>query len=247
MNNTTGIILSRMITASRTMDVIANNIANVSTPGYEATHLESGAWIDRMRGVDSPPGGHDLVYTQAVGIWRDARPGPIRHTGNPLDLAIASGGYFTVQTPNGPRLTRDGKFGLLPDGTIADAAGNPLLDTGGQKITVPPQSGALTIATDGTISTTQGIVGQVGVVTVSVPQSLQAEGGNLFKATQAPVPDPTPRIVQGALEGSNVKPIVEITRMLEASQNFQMIAQFVSAERSRGQTAISQLLGATTS
>ncbi|HEX7390214.1 MAG TPA: flagellar hook-basal body complex protein [Acidiphilium sp.] len=247
MNNTTSIILSRMITASRTMDVIANNIANVSTPGYEATHLESGAWIDRMRGIDSPPGAHDLAYTQATGTWRDSRPGPIRHTGNPLDLAIASRGYFTVQTPNGPRLTRDGKFGLLPDGTIADAAGNPLLDTGGQKITVPPQSGALTIAADGTISTTQGIVGQVGVVTVSAPQSLQAEGGNLFKATQASVPEPDPRIVQGALEGSNVKPIVEITRMLEASQNFQMIAQFVSAERNRDQTAISQLLGATTS
>lgn len=247
MNNTTSIILSRMLTASHTLDVIANNIANVSTPGYEATHLESAAWIDRMRGVRAPPGGHSLAYTQALGTWRDTRPGPIHRTGNPLDLAISGGGYFTVQTPNGPRLTRDGKFGLLPNGTIADTAGNPLLGTGGQKITVPPQSGALSIAADGTISTVKGIIGQVGVVTVTDQQSLKAEGSNLFRATTAPLPVPDPRIVQGALEGSNVKPIVEITRMMQASQNFQMIAQFVSAEQARDQTAMSQLLGATTS
>jgi Flagella basal body rod protein. len=74
MDNTTSIILSRMITASRTVDVIANNIANVSTPGYEATHLQSAAWIDRMRGVTAPPGGSTLAYTQATGTWRDAPP-----------------------------------------------------------------------------------------------------------------------------------------------------------------------------
>lgn len=247
MDNTTSIILSRMITASRTVDVIANNIANVSTPGYEATHLQSAAWIDRMRGVTAPPGGSTLAYTQATGTWRDAAPGPIHQTGNPLDLALPSGGYFTVQTANGPRLTRDGRFGLMPNGTIANASGDALLDPGGQPITVPPQSGALSIAADGTISTAHGIIGQVGVVTVADPQGLTAEGGNLFQTSAPPIPAATPNIVQGALEGSNVQPILEITKMMQASQNFRMIAQFITAEQSRSQSAISKILGATTS
>ncbi|MGC9271299.1 flagellar hook-basal body complex protein [Acidiphilium sp.] len=247
MDNTTSIILSRMITASRTVDVIANNIANVSTPGYEALHLQSAAWIDRMRGVTTPPGGATLAYTQATGTWRDTKPGPIHQTGNPLDLALPGGGYFTVQTPNGPRLTRDGRFGLLPDGTIANASGDALLDPAGQPITIPPQSGSLSIASDGTISTAQGIVGQVGVVTVTDPQGLTDQGGNLLKSASAPIPSANPNIVQGALEGSNVQPIVEITKMIQASQNFRMIAQFITAEQSRNQSAISKILGATTS
>jgi flagellar basal-body rod protein FlgF len=247
MDNTTSIILSRMITASRTVDVIANNIANVSTPGYEATHLESAAWIDRMRDVTAPPGGSTLAYTQAEGTWRDATPGAVHQTGNPLDLALPGGGYFTVATANGPRLTRDGRFGLLPDGTVANASGDALLDPNGQPVTIPAQSGSLTIAADGTISTSQGIIGQVGVVRVPDPQTLIAQGDNLFQTTIPPVPSANPNIVQGALEGSNVQPIVEITKMIEASQNFRMIAQFVSAEQTRNQTAISKILGATTS
>jgi flagellar basal-body rod protein FlgF len=247
MDNTTSIILSRMITASRTVDVIANNIANVSTPGYEANHLESSAWIDRMRGVAAPPGGTTLAYTQAAGTWRDAAPGPVHQTGNPLDLALPGGGYFTVATANGPQLTRDGRFGLLPDGTVANASGDALLDPNGQPVTIPAQSGPLTVAADGTISTAQGIIGQVGVVSVPNPQTLIAKGNNLFEPTTQPVPSAAPNVVQGALESSNVQPIVEITKMIEASQNFRMIAQFVSAEQTRNQTAISQILGATTS
>lgn len=247
MQNTSTIVLSRMLTASRTMDVIANNIANVSTPGYQATHLASTAWLDHMRNVTAPPGGSTLAYTEANRMWRDNRAGPIRQTGNPLDLALPAGGYFTVQTPNGPQLTRDGQFSLMPDGTVANANGYSLLDTGGQPITIPPRSGTLTIASDGTISTPQGIISQVGVVTVPDARSLKALGGSLFSTTAPPVPDPDPNIVQGAIEGSNVQPITEITQMIQSSRNFEMLAQFLSAEKSKSQAAISQILGATTS
>lgn len=247
MENTSTIILSRMVTASRIVDVIANNIANVSTPAYEATHLASAAWLDRMHNVDAPPGGLTLAYTEARDVWRNNRPGPVQKTGNPLDLALPAGGYFTVQTSNGPRLTRDGQFNLMPDGTIANSSGNSLLDTNGQPITIPPESGHLTIAGDGTISTPKGIIGQIGVVTVANPQTLVAEGNNMFNPTTAPIPDPNPKVVQGALEGSNVQPITEITDMIQASRSFEMLAQFLASERSRSQTAINQILGPTTS
>lgn len=242
MENQTAIILSRMVTASRTMDVIANNIANASTPGYESLHLKSSAWIDRMNDVQASDGGNTLAYAQSLGTWRDTKPGPIRHTGNPLDLALTNSGYFTIQTSNGPLLTRDGRFSLSPNGSIVDDSGDKVLDNAGNPVLVPSDAGSLTIASDGTISGKNGIIGQVGVVTVADPQTLTAQGDNTFAAQTVPMPVSNPGITQGALESSNVEPITEISHMMQASQNFQMIAQFLSAEQTRHQNAIAQII-----
>lgn len=252
MDTPSSIILSRMMTASRQVDVIANNIANATTPGFESSHLASAAWIDRMQGVSAPPGGDTLAYTASRGTWRNTRAGPIRETGNPLDLAITGQGYFTVQTPNGPRLTRDGRFQLLPNGTIADSAGHALLSTNGKPIALPTNGGTPTIAADGTISVRQpgganSVIGQIGVVNVANQQNLAAVGGNLFAASTRPTKVTTPKIVQGALEGSNVQPVTEITAMMHASRMFEMLAQVETAEHSRSQATIQQLLGPTNS
>jgi flagellar basal-body rod protein FlgF len=75
----------------------------------------------------------------------------VSHTGNPLDIAITGDGFFTVGAPQGPRLTRAGRFGLMPDGTIADGAGNALLDTNGKPLKVAQADSRITIAGDGTV------------------------------------------------------------------------------------------------
>lgn len=252
MDTPSSIILSRMMTASRDVDLIANNIANATTPGYEASHLASSAWIDRMRGITAPPGGGTLAYTAARGSWRDTQAGPIHETGNPLDMAITGQGYFQVQTANGTRLTRDGRFQLLASGTIADGAGHPLLDTSGQPIVLPGNAGRPTIAADGTINVrqpggTNTVVGQIGVVNVTDQQALRPLGNNLFAPATPPTAVTAPKIVQGALEGSNVQPVTELTQMMQASRMFEMLAQFETAEHSRSQTTIQQLLGPTNS
>ncbi len=69
-------------------------------------------WLSRQDGTDAPPGGETVAFTQDRASWRDTSAGPIRHTGNPLDLAISTAGWFTVSTARGPRLTRDGRFQL---------------------------------------------------------------------------------------------------------------------------------------
>lgn len=243
MQNTTSIILSRMTTASRQIDVIANNIANVSTPGYQALHQKSASWTDQMRRVQAPPGARTVSYTYSPGTWRSERAGPLKVTGNPLDLAVTSDGYFTIKTNQGVRLTRDGSFTLLADGTIGTMNGQPVLDSGGSPIQVPAHGGPLTIAADGTVSDQTGVLGQIAVVKVANQSDLVAAGGGLLKPNGPTQTVSDPAIIQGAIEGSNVQPVVEITRMMRASQNFQMLAQFISAEQSRSQTAISQLLG----
>ncbi|MDE2583031.1 MAG: flagellar hook-basal body complex protein [Rhodospirillales bacterium] len=242
MDIASSIAASRLVAQSHAIEVVAGNIANASTPGYRAERVQFADWLSPQTNARTPPGGRVLSYTQDRATWLETAPGPLRHTGNPLDLAIAGQGYFTVKTKSGPRLTRDGKFGLLPDGTVADAAGNPLLDTAGQPIRVPTTGAAISVAGDGTISSGSHRIAQVGVVRPQDPLRLRAEGGTLLVADTPTTPLANPRIVQGALEGSNVQPITEMTRMLDISRQFQFVAQFVQAESTRHRNAIDKLL-----
>jgi flagellar basal-body rod protein FlgF len=241
LENPTYLILSRMSAGTSAMDMIANNIANASTPGFKASNTQFSSYV--MPDGGGIPGGSSLAYAGAQSSWRDNATGAVEDTGSPLDLAITGDGYFTVKTPNGNRLTRDGAFGLLPDGTLATASGAQVLDSSGQPITVPENAGTLTITADGVINGHNGQIGQIGVVDVADPQSLQAAGDNQFIANQATIPAARPGIVQGALEQSNVSPVLMITKMMETSQDFQFGTQFIQAEQSRQMSAISQILG----
>jgi len=242
MELSTYIATSRLVAQSHAMDVIANNIANADTPGFKASRVLFSDWLSRQTGARTPAGGQTLAYTQDRATWLDMRPGTLQQTGNPLDLALGGNGFFTVQTGNGLRLTRAGRFGLLPDGTVADSAGNPLLDTAGRPIQIDTTTDTgLAIASDGTISSRAGVVGRIAVVRPQDPMRLKAEGSQLFAANTPILAVSTPRIVQGALEESNIQPVKELTRMMNDSQQFQFVVQFVQAEDTRRQSAIDKI------
>lgn len=242
MDIASSIAASRLVAQRHAVDVIANNIANADTPGYQAERVQFSDWLSPQSGARTPPGGRVLAYTQDRATWLEAAPGPLRHTGNPLDLAITGTGYFTVMTKGGPRLTRDGKFGLLPNGTIADAAGNPLLDTAGRPIRLATTDTAISVSGDGTVSSGSRRVAQIGVVRPQDPMRLRAQGGTLLVAHTPTRKVKAPGIVQGAVEGSNVQPIGELTRLIDTSHEFQFVAQFVQAESTRHRNAIDKLL-----
>ena len=121
-------------------------------------------WLLRQRAADAPRGDRTVAYTQDRATWREQRAGTLTHTGNPFDLGITGDGFFTVRTPRGPRLTRDGRFGLLPDGTLADGAGNAVLDNNGRPIVLSTTDTQIAIAGDGTISSENGQLAKIGVV-----------------------------------------------------------------------------------
>jgi len=242
MDNATSIALSRLVAQTRAVDVAAGNLANATTPGYRAERMLFGDWLSRQHG-STPADKNTIVYTQDRASYRDRQGGELTHTANPFDLAITGEGYFTVLGANGPRLTRAGHFTLAKDGTITDELGDALLDPKGKKLQLATADTRVTVAGDGAISSENGQIGRIGVVTAGDPNRLQAEGGRLLNADgTATTPLATPHIVQGALEASNVQPALEVTRMMNDLRTFQMVSQFVQSESDRQQGAIDKII-----
>ena len=245
MDNNTTIALSRLVAQSRAMDVAANNLANTGTPGYRTERMVFSDWLLRepssTAGAGIPPGGRVLAYTQDRSTYREQQAGTLTHTGNPLDLALGGNGYFTVQTPNGTRLTRAAHFERDASGTIVDDNGNALLDTNGRKLQVAPGDTSISVASGGIVSSQKGQIGTIAVVRPNDPNQMRAEGSRLFNSGSPTTPVKTPQIVQGAVEESNVQPTLEITKMMNDLREFQFTTQYLQAEGDRQQSAIDKI------
>jgi flagellar basal-body rod protein FlgF len=238
MDTTAYLALGRQMALERMMTSIAGNIANATTTGYQAETLRFTTVLERIGQSRS------AAFVGDSGEARDTVGGPLAATGNPLDLAIQGKGYFPIQTANGVRLTRDGHFGLDADGQIATAAGDPLLDEGGSPISVPAGGGAISVAIDGTVSTRRGSLGRIQPVEVADEQAMRREGDGLFRAAQATRPATDARIEQGMLEGSNVKPILELARLMETQRAFEGTQKMIEAQHDLERRAIQTLAGA---
>ena len=242
MNIPSVVAASRMIALQRATDITADNIANASTPGFKTERVQFSDWLSRQAGTAAPPGGNTIAFTQDRATWRDQRAGTLSHTGNTFDVGLSGDGFFTVNTPRGTRLTRDGRFGPMPDGTLADSSGNAVMDANGKAIQLGSTDTRITVAADGTISSENGQLGKIGVVRADDPMRLTAEGGTLYRADVPTQPVAAPGIVQGTVEDSNVQPVVEITRLISDMREFQSMSQFIQAESDRQQAAIDKLL-----
>jgi flagellar basal-body rod protein FlgF len=218
------------------MDLVANNIANVNTPSYQREKMMFVEYLVKPH-QNSP-----MSFVQDYGTARDLSAGQLTKTENPLDVALSGDGYFTVETDRGPRYTRSGRFQLNADGQISTQQGFPVLSTGGQPITVPPDTSTISIATDGTISAGTQAIDTIGIVTFNDAQKMQRETGNLFSADEAPAPAPNAKVLQGMLEEANVNAVVEMTRMIEIHRAYESNQRLLQDEHDRLKQAISRLM-----
>jgi flagellar basal body rod protein FlgG len=174
--------------------------------------------------------------------------GPIERTGNSLDVAVDGNGFLVVQTPNGERYTRNGSLQLNASGQLVTSDGNPVLGDGGP-ISLQPNDRQVQISRDGTISVREGtskvdsVRGKLRLVTFSNPQQLQKDGTSTFNATGGAQPQAatTAGIVQGAIEKSNVRGVVEMSRMIEITRSYTQIATMLQQLGDLSQTAIDKL------
>ena len=220
------------------MQVVANNLANASTTGYKSDRAIFAEFLVSTGGGPGTSlsmgglGGHSFKFEQ----------GSLNFTGGQLDLAIQGEGFFVVETPQGPRLTRAGHFQLSAEGQLTDAHGHAVLSAGGNPITVPPEATTVSFGSDGTLSANGEIIDQVGIV--QSQGAVQRESNSYFSAPEGYAALPDAQLVQGALEQSNVSPVLEVARMIEVQRAYeagqalleredQRISQLISAVRER--------------
>ncbi len=245
METPTYVALSRQTALLRQMDVVANNLANLVTPGFKAEMEVFTTYPIRSQSFGRP---EKLAYVQDFATARDFTAGPLNPTGNDLDMAIQGNGFFVVQTPNGPRYTRLGHFTLNAAGQLVNKLGYPVL-AGGAPITIDPDDGQVAIASDGTVSadrTQQGnaqvVYGKLDVVDFQDRDQLKPEEGILFNTNAPPIQVAQPAIVQRMLEQSNVQPVKELTTMIWVQRNYEAVEKFIEGEDDRMRRAVNYII-----
>jgi flagellar basal-body rod protein FlgF len=242
MENALLIGLSRQMSLAREMDVLANNMANVNTTGFKARSTRFAEFISPTARAESFENRDKRVsFVIDRGTPIDLSAGAIERTGNPLDAAIKGEGYFVVQTSAGPRFTRDGAFEVNAKGEMVTQRGHRVLGENGPIVFSPGETG-LRIAEDGNVLTDQGQRGKLRLVNFTSPRRLRNEGDNLLSAFETPKPaGPTTKIETAALERSNVRPVVEMTRLIEVQRAYQSIAGIIGRTDEIRRNAIQKL------
>jgi len=241
MDNALYVGLSRQMVLRRQLDIVANNIANVDTAGFKVESLMQKT--DPAEPASTLQGPRPVKFVGEDGVARDFGQGALRQTDGPLDLGIEGQGFFQVNTPSGPRYTRDGRFRMDDTGKVVTEGGFPVADDGGGEITLDPALGQVTVAADGTVSQGATRVGKIGVVQFPTLATLEKAGDNLYRNTsnQTPQPAAEARVRQGMLEGSNVKPILEITRMIEVSRAYEQMARIMDSNSELSKSAVQRM------
>ena len=229
------VVLARQMSVKDEMSVIANNISNMSTGGYKAERLLFKRYVAQSARGDT------INFPQNKGLHRDDRNGPITRTSNQLDIALKGHGFLTVETPRGIAYTRNGHLGLNSRGELVTSAGHRVLDRGQAPIVFDETVQNITIGKDGTISADGNEIGQINVVKFEAPETLKRNGGSLFSTGSAPVPTAETEVVQGHVEGSNVQPVLEMTRFMSAARFYQTVNKVIEREDERLRRAIEKL------
>jgi flagellar basal-body rod protein FlgF len=242
MENALLIGLSRQMSLAREAEVIANNVANVTTNGFKARSQRFEEHLSRTARADAfPRGSQQVSFVLDNGVGLNTSQGAIERTGNPLDVAISGQGFFAVQTPAGERYTRDGAFSLNAAGELVTSSGAKVMGENGP-IAFSPQESRIEIGADGTITTNAGVRGRIRLVRFADPQTLANEGDNLFSSTAPAQPmGPAGKVEPGALERSNVKPVIEMSRLIEVSRAYQNLASMIQRTDELRRSAIQKL------
>lgn len=237
MSNSIYATLSRQDGLLKELQVVANNIANTNTTGYKTDRAVFAEYV-MATGADSP----SLSMGGLAGHSFDLTQGTVKFTGGQFDLAVQGDGFFAIETDAGQRLTRAGAFQLSAEGDLVTADGARVLSDGNTPIQIPPDIENLAIAGDGTISANGQIIGQVGIFTPN--GQLQRDTDTRFIADGGTQAAQGATVLQGALEASNVSPVIEMARMIEVQRAYeagqtvleredQRVTQFISTVRDR--------------
>jgi flagellar basal-body rod protein FlgF len=242
--------LSLQTALRRELDIVANNIANLNTTGYKTDGAVFAEYLGSSESADQYSAFQQrLSLVEDRMSWHDMRQGAVQRTGNPLDVAIDGGGMLVVQAADRERYTRNGSLQLNAAGELVTSAGDKVLGDSGP-IVLQQTDRDIVITADGTITVREGqslnsdsTRGKLRLVTFADPQQLQKVGSSYYQAPEGVVAQPlaNPRVVQGAIEKSNVHSMIEMTRMIEITRTYAEVANIIQQQIELQRTAIQQL------
>ncbi len=212
--------LSSQVALQKRLDTIANNIANVNTGGFRADGVTFAAAL-------SAAGEAPTAYVTQGATYISRVAGPVTQTGNPLDVAVQGTGWLAIQTPGGTAYTRDGRLQMMPNGELQTLNGYPVLDAGGAAMLLQSDGGAPNIAADGMITQNGRQVGAIGLYTIPDEAKLTRFGNSAVVPDVAPTPIldfANNSVAQGFSEGSNVNPVLELTKLIEIQRTFDSVS-----------------------
>jgi flagellar basal-body rod protein FlgF len=236
METSTYIALSGQSAREHQMEVLSNNIANLSTPGFKGEKMMFQEYLSKPTDGSDPSS-----YVVSQGNARDMSQGPLTHTGNPLDVALNGNGFLTVTTPSGNQYTRNGHLQIDSQGELVTTSGFVVQGAGGSPIVIPSGSASITIGKDGTVATEKQTIGKIAVVDFANTQQMLESQGGLFTTTQNSTPAAGTTVEQGTIEESNIQPVVEMTKLMDAAHQIGLSKSFADGEHTRLKNAIDRL------
>lgn len=234
------VLASRAITTQKWFTSIADNVANANTDGYRKVGMEFKEVISR------PQGAPTASYVGDRAAWVNYNSGVLQETGNPLNVALGNEGLFAINVNGTVQYTRRGHFLMNTEGTVVTPEGNPLLDIALGEIQIPAGTQDILIAPDGTLSTEQGQLAQIGVFTFAPEDRgmLRRAGSTSFvpEGVNA-LPVENPQVIQGKVEASNVNAVEEMVTMQQVSRAYQSALRNLRSVEDLEERAIRNLGG----
>lgn len=235
-----------MLAAQGQSDIIADNMANVRTPGFKEENVSLRAFpamlIARVGGDNQGAIAPIVLGTLGTGVVVDQAtrlnlPGSLQSTGLHTDLALTGSGYFAVQTPQGARYTRNGRFQLGAGGMLQTADGYPVL---GSKGMIGPLSQNFKVEADGTVTDGGKTVDRIRLVNIP-NQALTREGSSLYASSQPATAATGVEVHQGFIEASNVDVAGQIVKMMTVMKAYEANQKVIQTEDSTLDKAVNEV------
>lgn len=239
-NNAFYISISDQVARKQDLEIISNNAANSSTVGYE----EDSSIYHNYDVMESRRKNNSFVHLRKT--YKSGELGPIKQTGNPLDLVIqGTNQYFKVQTPRGPRYTLSGSMFRNINGLLVNSDGFHFLTGNNAPIGVPTDAAELSVLDSGIIMADGNQVDIIGVFKIADKNALIKEGRSLYKSSDngTPLDVGEFKIKSGALRGSNVNSGQMMSQTIEAQRSFSTITNLISELNSLEKNSVSRILG----
>lgn len=231
-----------LVAQTQALELAANNLANLNTSGYKAQqpNFRSLLAVSSNTAQSNPLAQAVNNFGVLEGSHTDTQQGNLEHTGNDLDFALQGDGWFAVQTKTGHLYTRSGNFHVDSSGHLVTADGNAVLGSQGA-LTIPP--GKLSVSASGTISVDGALAGQLQVVSFAPGTAITPLGNSYCSAPAGGERPGTAKVVQGALEDSNVNAMEATVGLVALQRRADMLQQALTAFHSNFNRIAAQDLG----